>query len=53
MKVQLLPRGIRIYFWIICVHVWTDGNDHTGGAETLRGFFYIQLGVLQHKSSLL
>lgn len=34
MKVQLLPRGIRVYFWISCVRVWTDGNDDTRGAKT-------------------
>ena len=26
-KVELLPRGIRVYFWISHVHVWADGKD--------------------------
>ena len=30
-KVQLLPRGISVYFWISHVRVWADGKDDTRG----------------------
>lgn len=35
MKIQLLPRGIRVCFWVKYVPMWTDGNPR--GAKTLGG----------------
>lgn len=43
MKPQLLPRGIRVYFWTSRVRVWADGKDDTRGIYVQRrwGFFSI------------